>query len=87
MANEPTATPDEARWQAATGPGPSEPITDTRPLPTPQIGPPDARPIVDDLEAVAAVVRGAAAVLETAGSTDTFADHGTPDTPDTETSP
>lgn len=68
-----------------TGPGPFEPITDTRPLPAPQIGPPDARPIVDDLGAVAAVVRGAAAVLETAGSTDTFADHGTPDTPDTET--
>jgi hypothetical protein len=87
MADKPTATPDDARWQTATGPGPSEPITDTRPLPEAQIGPPDARPIVDDLGAVAAVVRGAAAVLETAGSTDTFADHGTPDTPDTETTP
>ena len=76
MAYEPTATPDEARWQAATGPGPSEPITDTRPLPTPQIGPPDARPIVDDLGAVAAVVRGAAAVLE-AVSTQPAAECGT----------
>ena len=87
MANEPTATPADARWPAATGPGPSEPITRLQPLPAPQIGPPDARPIVDDLGAVAAAVRGAAAVLAAAGSTDTLADHGTPDTPDTETSP
>ena len=66
-----------SRWQAATAPGPSEPITRTQPLSAPQIGPPDARPIVDDLGAVADAVRGAAAVLEAAGGTDAIAAHGT----------
>lgn len=67
----------EARWRAVASTGQSTSITKTVAIPEPQIAPPDARPIVDDLGAVAAAVRGAAAVLEAVSTQPLAAECGT----------